>query len=65
LSLTRAAIINLLDEREGGLPATAICNELTDRPDLSTVVFHGRVLCDYDFVVSEGDNTVTPVYVLA
>ncbi len=61
----RKAIINLLDERDGGLPLTAIHNELPNAPDLSTTNYHVRVLCAYGFVVSEGDNTATPVYVLA
>lgn len=62
---TRKAIINLLDQREGGLPATAIFNELPDTDGLSTVSYHVRVLCQHGYVVSEGDNTATPVYVLA
>jgi hypothetical protein len=61
----RRDIVNLLHERDGGLPVTAICNELPDVDGLSTVSYHVRVLCQYGFVVSEGDNTATPVYVLA
>jgi hypothetical protein len=61
----RKAVMDLLWEREGGLPMTAIHNELSDPPDLSTLSYHVRILCAYGFVVSEGDNTATPVYVLA
>ncbi|MBS0550730.1 MAG: helix-turn-helix transcriptional regulator [Proteobacteria bacterium] len=61
----RKAVVDLLWDREGGLPLTAIHNELPDSPDLSTLSYHVRVLCAYGFVKSEGDNTATPVYVLA
>lgn len=61
----RKAILDLLWDRDGGLPLTAIHNELPDAPDLSTTSYHVRILCQYGFVVSEGDNTATPVYVLA
>lgn len=61
----RAAILVLLSEnRGGGLPATAICDEFHDAPNLSTVAYHLLVLCRAELVMAEGDPAA-PVYALA
>lgn len=60
----RREVIAMLEEREGGLPATAIYHELDEAPNVTTLRYHLRVLCAHDFIKADRDNTSTPVYVL-